>query len=180
MSWFTPDEYSAVAELDEYYNNAPRRRWYQACLDRITETDLYRTPPSKILEIGVRSLALNNQSTVIDSVIQPALTAGHKGRIIKAYADERRLLDDHGLEEDEFDLTIACQVFEHLDTPVVAWGNIKRVTRCAVLLTMPWRWGRKHVPHDRDLYDLAEWTHGDLPTDLRKVGSRVMAWYRWK
>ena len=179
MGWITKADLERAAAADKYHAPPARQRWYRDCRNRLSESMLFKIPAKKILEIGVQSLALNDGSTVIDRRVTPALRAGHKGRIIEARFDNPTLLSETGLHENEFDLAIACQVFEHLEFPSAAWANIKRLTRHATLLTMPWRWGADHAEHHRALRDLAEWTHGDLPTDLRKIGSRVMAWYEW-
>lgn len=175
MPWLIRETIEALGKTDNYYCH---RRWlfYESVLAFLKEIGVDAIT-GKLLEVGVRSVALHHQSTVVESVIRPELLERHQGEVILAHMD--RPNETHVLGADSFRYAICCQCFEHMDHPERAWREIKRVTTHGALITIPWRWPNNTV-HNRDMRDLAAWTDGDVPAKLRTVrGPRLMAWYEF-
>ena len=173
MAWLIRETVEALGKTDPYYCE---RRWlfYEAVLEFLRSQGV---DPSagKMLEVGVHSIALESNSTVVDCDVTPVLLERHQGDVVMAHMD--RPNETSALSTAGFMFSVACQVFEHMDHPEKAWREIKRVTTTGALITIPWRWHNNPV-HDRDMRDLAAWTDGDRPSELRIVrGPRLLAWY---
>lgn len=175
MTWATKQDVARLRETDRYYAES-RWRFYAHVIEFIRGRAVAMSEDTAFLEVGTHKLALNSQSTVVESNVTPELLARQVGNVIMGHIDQAEEMNV--LEDKSFDVTICTQVFEHLEDPIQAWDVIKRVTRKGILLTIPWRWAS--AVHNRDLRDLAAWTRGDLPTELRRIGTRLLAWYTFK
>ena len=79
-------------------------------------------------------------------------------------------------DDNRFDLVIACEVLEHLDTPDVAIAELARVTSRFALISVPWEptWRMLNVVRGKYLFDLGN-TPGHLQNFSRSAIRRLLS-----
>lgn len=130
-----------------------RRRWpyYRAAIELAQ-----RLSPSRVLEIGSRTMPLlrGSDSLDIDERFRPTIL--HDATVVPWPIDDRR-----------YDLVIALQVWEHLgDRQEQAFRELRRCARYAIL-SLPYNWRSRHDPSHSGIDDavVARWSGGLEPIE---------------
>ena len=84
-----------------------------------------------------------------------------------------------GIIPDKFyDITIALQVWEHLDKQAEAFKEVERISKAAIL-SFPYQWKHGNARHQGiDDNKIAEWTCQKKPIDIKQIGTRIV--YTWE
>lgn len=156
-------DFRAAKNKDVYY----RGRWnYLRKVIRLVEDE----SPKKVLELGPRSLTIVKGSDTMDFHSHgQKLTYMHDAKIIP-----------WPVQDKEYDMFIALQVWEHLDgRQEEAFREVMRTSRTAIL-SFPYK---RHFPgdchHGIDEKKIEEWTMGVIPEKVTRVGPVIVYFFRF-
>lgn len=159
-----PQYLSLAAKIGGYWSKGLQDRWlYLSAAGAEAE----RLNPRTALEVGTNGISLLPYSDTLDHGLAQA---DNPGRDLYGFDASKT---PWPLEDDRYDLVVACQVLEHLgpDQPAV-FREMSRVGR-HVILTLPYRWhcpGDLHNGIDDDM--VAKWTCQKTPFVRREIGEK--------
>ncbi|MFW6219629.1 MAG: methyltransferase domain-containing protein [bacterium] len=123
---------------EEFSEKYFRRRWdtYLGYISKSAKKIIYEYNLSNFLEIGCAGIPLIKNSDTID--INPTWEGT---KVSNSYPTFLYDISKKGwpIKDKYYDLSIATQVWEHLDDPYIAFEELKRVSKYAIL-TFPYLW----------------------------------------
>jgi hypothetical protein len=162
----TKEEYDRVARLSPYYTEN-RWRWFEEAMNMLIGVEA-----ESVLEIG----------SYIFPVVKWARTIDIKGTP-NTFLD----LDfmPWAFEDKQFDLVIALHTLEHLERRKMAFDEMRRVAKSA-LISLPFEWDTPddHLHHNITREKINEWTSGEVPVkefiggDANK--KQIILYYQFK
>ncbi|MBD3194902.1 MAG: methyltransferase domain-containing protein [Candidatus Lokiarchaeota archaeon] len=167
MKYVNWKEYTKLGMRRPYY----RERW---CYIREVVNIIKKIDPESVLELGVRHIRVVKNSDVMD------LKDYDIGA--KYVMDARKL--PWPIPDNEYDLFIALEVFEHLKKTNRSdiFREIKRTSNMAILsFPYKWDWPDKDNPHymiDDDI--IKEWTDYHEPVIEKVVMNRKICFYDFR
>lgn len=135
--------------FDKYRSRNPIHRLLMARYIRCAKKLLATAAPTSILEVGAGPGDLAH-TLLTHSDGQTVSNADYCGTDISQtqvklasrryphFRFERASVFELPFQKGEFDLCIACEIFEHLDDPQAALAEIARVTNRHILISVPW------------------------------------------
>lgn len=162
----TKNEYDQLASFNPYYSQN-RWKWFREAMDMLVGLDV-----CKILELG----------SYLYPVVPRAWTVDIKGTP-KEFLD-LDLMPWH-FKDKQFDLVICLQTLEHLERRKMAFDEIRRISKSA-LISLPFEWNSPEdfLHHNIMKETIKDWTNGDIPVKELIGGDenkkQIILYYKFK
>jgi hypothetical protein len=91
-----------------------------------------------------------------------------------------RILGGHVIPDNFFDCFVALQVWEHLDNQAVAFREVMRIAKSAILsFPYKWTWGdKRHKGIDGK--KIEKWTCGVVPEKIKIINHRAIYTFKFE
>ena len=161
----TKEKYDYVCSFSPYY--IWRWKLFEEAMDMLVGLDA-----SRVIEIG----------SYFYPVIAWADTFDIKGTPNKLMDLDFMPWD---IADKQYDLLIALQTLEHLERRKLAFNEIKRVAKSA-LISLPYEWNEPddHIHHNITMETINKWTGGEVPVKTFIGGDenkkQIILYYKFK
>lgn len=166
MSYLTHSEFIKRVEASgsRYWKEGKSYRWNY--MDFVIQQLKQICPDdSKLIEAGTSGMPLSDKSFLYE---YPEYNLD-----ITPYRINGERVKTH-----EFDCFVALQVWEHLDNQALAFNEVMRISKSAILsFPYKWTWGDK-MHKGITAEKIKQWTCGVVPSEIRIINHRAI--YLWR
>ena len=158
-----------------YWNEGAAYRW-EYMSHAIDIMKKYKA--AEICEAGASDIPLYSRSVLIEYTKRKV--SGNMGPYLMGNKSYKHDLNyaPYPFVTKKFDFFVALQVWEHLDCQHIAFNEVKRISRHAIL-SFPYMWKHGDGRHRGiDQARIARWTCGVKPVSIKQIRDRIV--YVWK
>lgn len=167
MSYLTRETFLKKVEQSgsKYWQEGKNYRWQymSAVIDILKEIC---PDDSRLIEAGTSGIPLSDKSFLYEYPEYDLNVTPFK-------------IKDARIISHEFDCFVALQVWEHLDNQTVAFQEVMRIAKSAVL-SFPYKWTWGDARHKGiDGKKIEKWTCGVVPEQIKIINHRAIYYWRF-
>lgn len=150
----------------KYWQEGKNYRW-QYMSEVIEQLKIICPDDSKLIEAGTSGMPLSDKSFLYEYPEYNLNVAPFK-------------INGQRIENYQFDCFTALQVFEHLDNQAVAFQEVMRIAKSAIL-SFPYKWTWGDARHKGiDGKKIEKWTCGVVPESIKIINHRAIYTFKFE